>query len=118
MMLYSHYINNDLLALRVYVDKGCSKGLLRTIVNKPPVPNLPYNETQLHGIFKRYDTDHDGCLSREELTSAFHSLGSIFPGWRALHHADANKDGYVSESEFQQLVNYAVKYGFLLQRPV
>ncbi|KAI9201404.1 hypothetical protein LWI28_022989 [Acer negundo] len=100
------------------VDKGCSKGLLRTIVDKPPVPNLPYNETQLHGLFKRYDTDHDGRLSRKELTSAFHSLGSIFPGWRAwraLHHADANKDGYVSENEFQQLVNYAVKSGFLLQ---
>ncbi|KAK1549565.1 hypothetical protein Q3G72_034613 [Acer saccharum] len=98
--------------------KGLGNNLPRTTtkVDKPH-PNLPYNEKQLHGIFRRFDTDHDGCLSQKELTNAFHSLGSRFPAyraWRALHHADANKDGFVSGNEFQQLVKYAVKYGFLL----
>ncbi|KAI9200640.1 hypothetical protein LWI28_011095 [Acer negundo] len=100
-----------------FVDKGCSKNLHRTTKVDKPHPNLPSNEKQLDGIFRRFDTNHDGCLSQQELTDAFHSLGSRFPSyraWRALHHADANKDGFVSENEFQQLVKYAVKYGFLL----
>ncbi|KAK2660312.1 hypothetical protein Ddye_006845 [Dipteronia dyeriana] len=88
-------------------DKGCSKNLPRTTKVDKPRPSLPYNEKQLHGIFSRFDTDHDDRLSQKELTNAFHSLGSRVPAyraWRALHHADANKDGFVSEDEFQQLV--------------
>ncbi|KAH7567410.1 hypothetical protein JRO89_XS07G0068300 [Xanthoceras sorbifolium] len=100
------------------VDKGCSKTLPRTSkVDKQSPPKLPYNEKELNGVFRRFDTDHDGRLSRQEITNAFHSLGSIVPcwrAWRALRHADANKDGFVSENEFNQLVKYAAKYGFLL----
>ena len=46
---------------------------------------------------------------------AFACLGSIIPGIRAnrgLHHADANKDGFVNEKEMNELVKYAVRAGF------
>ncbi|KAK4599443.1 hypothetical protein RGQ29_009486 [Quercus rubra] len=76
----------------------------------PPLP-----EDQLRKIFKKYDTNNDNLLSKEELKKAFEYLGSIIPGFRAnrgLHHADANKDGYVNEGEMDELVKYAVRVGF------
>ncbi|KAK7852197.1 putative calcium-binding protein cml26 [Quercus suber] len=87
------------------------------------LPNLPIHddktaplpEDQLRKVFKKYDTNNDNLLSKEELKKAFQYLGSIIPGFRAnrgLHHADANKDGYVNEGEMDELVNYAVRVGF------
>ena len=76
----------------------------------PPLP-----EDQLRKNFKKYDTNNDNLLSKEELKKAFEYLGSIIPGFRAnrgLHHADANKDGYVNEGEMDELVKYAVRVGF------
>ena len=76
---------------------------------------LPPTEDQLRQIFKKYDTNNDNLLSREELKKAFNYLGSIIPGIRAnrgLHHADANKDGVVDEGEMNELVKYAVGLGF------
>ena len=76
---------------------------------------LPPTEDQLRQIFKKYDTNNDNLLSREELKKAFNYLGSIIPGIRAnrgLHHADANKDGFVNEREMDELVKYAVRAGF------
>ncbi|KAJ9166226.1 hypothetical protein P3X46_021007 [Hevea brasiliensis] len=70
---------------------------------------------QLKGLLKRYDTNKDGKLSKDELKAAFKSLGSRIPGWRAwwaIHHADANDDGYISEDEMEELVKYAMKLGF------
>ncbi|KAK7859824.1 putative calcium-binding protein cml26 [Quercus suber] len=76
---------------------------------------LPPTEDQLRQIFKKYDTNNDNLLSREELKKAFNYLGSIIPGIRAnrgLHHSDANKDGFVNEREMDELVKYAVRAGF------
>ncbi|KAF3960842.1 hypothetical protein CMV_014480 [Castanea mollissima] len=76
----------------------------------PPLP-----EDQLRKVFKKYDTNNDNLLSKEELKKAFEYLGSIIPGFRAnrgLHHADANKDGYINEREMDELVKYAVQVGF------
>ncbi|KAF3960840.1 hypothetical protein CMV_014478 [Castanea mollissima] len=76
----------------------------------PPLP-----EDQLRKVFKKYDTNNDNLLSKEELKKAFEYLGSIIPGFRAnrgLHHADANKDGYINEREMDELVKYAVRVGF------
>ncbi|KAL0017370.1 hypothetical protein SO802_004439 [Lithocarpus litseifolius] len=76
---------------------------------------LPPTEDQLRQIFKKYDTNNDNLLSREELKKAFNYLGSVIPGIRAnrgLHHADANKDGFVNEREMDELVKYAVRAGF------
>lgn len=98
------------------VDKTCSRDVTMKKVHKSQ-SNSPYNEKQLSGVFRRFDTDHDGCLNRKDLINAFQSLGSHFPAWRAwraLHHADLNKDGLISENEFLQLAKYAAKNGFVL----
>nr|XP_023905781.1 calmodulin-like protein 3 [Quercus suber]POF19298.1 putative calcium-binding protein cml10 [Quercus suber] len=82
-------------------------------VNIKPLPGP--TEDQLRNIFKKFDTNNDNMLSREELKKAFDYLGSLIPGFRAdrgLHHADANKDGYVNEREMDELVKYAVRVGF------
>ncbi|GMY28636.1 putative calcium-binding protein cml26 [Fagus crenata] len=78
-----------------------------------PVPTL--TEDQLQKIFKKYDFNNDGLLSKEELKKAFDYLGSCIPGIRAshgIHHADANRDGYVNEEELNELVKYAKRVGF------
>lgn len=74
-------------------------------------------EEQLMGLLRRYDTDGDGRLSRQELRDAFDSLGSTFPAWRAwraLRHADANRDGCINEDELGELVAYVIKRGYSL----
>nr|XP_023885540.1 uncharacterized protein LOC111997656 [Quercus suber] len=73
----------------------------------PRSTSYPLSEEQLKGLLKRYDTNGDGKLSKNELKAAFRSLGLHFSGWRAgqaLRHADANGDGYVSEDEMKELV--------------
>ncbi|KAL0017368.1 hypothetical protein SO802_004437 [Lithocarpus litseifolius] len=75
----------------------------------------PLPEDPLREVFKKYDTNNDNLLSKEELKKAFEYLGSIIPGFRAnrgLHHADANRDGYVNEGEMDELIKYAVRVGF------
>ena len=76
---------------------------------------LPLSDNQLRNIFKKYDANNDNQLSKEELKKAFAYLGSIIPGIRAnraLHHADANKEGFINEGEMDELVKYAVRVGF------
>ncbi|XVE55914.1 hypothetical protein DITRI_Ditri03aG0195300 [Diplodiscus trichospermus] len=91
------------------------KGVYRTCHRKrAPVP---YTKAQLKSIFKRFDTNKDGRLSKQELRNAFASLGSYLPGWRAvrgLHQADCDGDGYVSEDELDDLVKYALKCGYTI----
>ncbi|KAH7567406.1 hypothetical protein JRO89_XS07G0067100 [Xanthoceras sorbifolium] len=80
-----------------------------------PQVKIAVTEEKLKRLFRRFDTDGDGRLSKQELEDAFHSIGSSFPGWRAwraLCHADANGDGYISEHEFDGLVKYCVKRGY------
>ncbi|CAK9135305.1 unnamed protein product [Ilex paraguariensis] len=74
-----------------------------------------HGEDRLRDLLRRYDTNRDGKLSKEELKAAFRSLGVGFSGWRAgraLRHADANEDGYINEKEMNELVEYATKWGF------
>uniref|UniRef100_A0A2N9FZ25 EF-hand domain-containing protein n=1 Tax=Fagus sylvatica TaxID=28930 RepID=A0A2N9FZ25_FAGSY len=77
----------------------------------------PINSQQLRDTFKKYDSNGNGLLSKAELENAFKSLGSHFPGWRAgraLHHADANGDNSISLEELDDVVNYAMKHGYVL----
>ncbi|KAK0575602.1 hypothetical protein LWI29_003516 [Acer saccharum] len=73
-------------------------------------------EEKLEDFFKRFGSDNeDRRLSKQELKDAFDSLGSRFPAWRAkraLQHADANGNGYISDQELDSLVKYAAKHGY------
>ncbi|KAH0989931.1 hypothetical protein GBA52_001414 [Prunus armeniaca] len=78
---------------------------------------IPWTKEQVMAEFKRLDKDGDGRISKEELKAAFDKFGSrwsSFRAWRALCHADANKDGYISKEEFTDIVNYALKCGYKL----
>ncbi|KAI9201764.1 hypothetical protein LWI28_028892 [Acer negundo] len=98
------------------MEKGTDRRLVRKLCDRrAPVP---YTQEQLRGMFWRYDTNKDGKLSRKELKDAFNYLGASIPGWRAhraLHHADDNGDGYISEEEVDELINYAVKLGYVVK---
>ncbi|KAB1199686.1 putative calcium-binding protein CML10 [Morella rubra] len=92
------------------VASSCSKEM-----DHKTVPQLPYTEEQLRGMFKRFDTNRDGRLNRQELRNAFRGLGSAASGWRAFRaigHADGNGDGQISESELDNLVEYALKHRY------
>ncbi|KAK9948893.1 hypothetical protein M0R45_004447 [Rubus argutus] len=61
----------------------------------------------------RFDNDHNGHISREELKEALHSLRIWFGWWRArqvMKEADSNSNGQIDNAkEFEKLVNYAQK---------
>ncbi|KAF2309842.1 hypothetical protein GH714_005347 [Hevea brasiliensis] len=85
------------------------------VINECKQASTVLLEDQLRGLLKRYDANNDGKLSKAELKVAFKSLGSHFAGWRAMraiHHADANGDGCISEDEMEELIKYAIKLGF------
>ncbi|KAJ9674437.1 hypothetical protein PVL29_023781 [Vitis rotundifolia] len=95
---------------------------------------MPITKERVKAAFRKYDRDGDGRLSKEELQAtlqgrsshvpcwraslaAFQHLGALIPGWRAhraLHHADANGDGCISEKEMKDLVEYAAKFGYTI----
>ncbi|OIS96166.1 hypothetical protein A4A49_00628 [Nicotiana attenuata] len=59
---------------------------------------------------KRFDTDKDGKISKEELRDAVRSNGGWFSrlkGSRGIKTADANGNGYIDENEFNSLVEFA-----------
>ncbi|KAK3231397.1 hypothetical protein Dsin_003278 [Dipteronia sinensis] len=100
---------------KIGMEKGLANSCLRGDAKKEfPVP---YNKEQLRGMFWRYDTNKDDKLSRKELKEAFSNLGASIPAWRAhraLNHADNNGDGYISGEEVDELINYAVKLGYIV----
>ncbi|KAB2614364.1 calcium-binding protein CML10 [Pyrus ussuriensis x Pyrus communis] len=76
---------------------------------------IPWTKEQVMEVFKSFDKDEDGRLSKEELKASFKKLGSLwssFRAWRALGHADANKDGFISMQEIGELISYALKRGY------
>ncbi|KAK2995617.1 hypothetical protein RJ640_020253 [Escallonia rubra] len=89
------------------------------MVWKPRCASYPLSEEDLRGLLKRFDTDGNGKLSKNELKVAFHSLGLHFSGWRAgraLRRADADGDGQISEDEMLELVKIcAAKWGFSIK---
>lgn len=107
-------------------DKICSRGVGKhcprtwpwstSDKKKTAQVKVSLTEDQLKGLFTRYDINQDGRLSNQELKDALQSLGSRFPAWRAwrvLRHADVNGDGFINEDEFQGLVNYMSKHGYV-----
>ncbi|KAK2660308.1 hypothetical protein Ddye_006841 [Dipteronia dyeriana] len=92
-------------------DKSCDKLCQRKYAKKG-VP-IPCTTEQLRVAFWRYDTNRDGRLSRKVLKEAFNYLGASIPGWRA-HRALNHADGYISGEEVDELINYAVKLGYIV----
>ncbi|CAL9092035.1 unnamed protein product [Musa acuminata var. zebrina] len=61
---------------------------------------------------KRFDTDRDGRISREELKRAIRSIRGRFSGWkskRGIKYSDADGNGFIDEGEFDNLVDFAQK---------
>ncbi|CAK9312585.1 unnamed protein product [Citrullus colocynthis] len=74
--------------------------------------NVTLSREQIKEIFKYHDSDKDGFLNIQELTRAFGSLGSMIPFYKARYgmiYADADKDGLISETELDKLIDYANK---------
>ncbi|KAG5230914.1 calcium-binding protein [Salix suchowensis] len=93
------------------IGKDCKAAIFPS--QNPAIPSSQLSEDQLIKIFRRFDTNEDGLLSKEEVKRAYNMLGKSFPGvraWWALHVGDENGDGYISQKEFNKLVkkNYLI----------
>ncbi|XP_021679653.2 uncharacterized protein LOC110664327 [Hevea brasiliensis] len=104
-----------LLAQQLHKFPKPNRNKMPFFINECKQASTVLLDDQLRGLLKRYDANNDGKLSKAELKVAFKSLGSHFAGWRAMraiHHADANGDGCISEDEMEELIKYAIKLGF------
>ncbi|OMO74793.1 Calcium-binding EF-hand [Corchorus olitorius] len=74
---------------------------------------LPLTKAQVRAILEGADKNRDRRLDKHELRKAFGSLGSHLPSWRAgkvLRRADVNGDGYISEDEIDDLIQFALEW--------
>ncbi|KAI4389546.1 hypothetical protein MLD38_001761 [Melastoma candidum] len=61
---------------------------------------------------KKFDSDRDGRISREELQDAIRFTGGLFSMWkqrRAVNAADADGNGFIDDDEMNNLVEFAQK---------
>ncbi|KAG6600744.1 Polcalcin Bet v 4, partial [Cucurbita argyrosperma subsp. sororia] len=75
-------------------------------------PRPRISREQLRLIFRNHDDNGDGRLSSAELTQAFHYIGALLPSFRACHallYTDSDRDGFIDEKDFEQLIDYAEK---------
>ncbi|KAK4859146.1 hypothetical protein QYF36_000178 [Acer negundo] len=62
---------------------------------------------------KKLDADKDGRISREELADAVRGTGGWFARFKAkrgVRSVDSNGNGFIDESEFKNLVEFAEKH--------
>ncbi|KAI3915954.1 hypothetical protein MKW98_004395 [Papaver atlanticum] len=61
---------------------------------------------------KKFDSDCDGRISKQELKEVLRRTGGRFTTWksgRGVRSADANHDGFINENEMSNLVKFASK---------
>ncbi|KAK9285689.1 hypothetical protein L1049_024888 [Liquidambar formosana] len=77
-------------------------------------PNREMTVEEFKAWLRRFDMDHDGRISREELKEALQSLRIWFGWWKArqgMKQADSNHNGQIDNTmEMEKLVNYAQQH--------
>ncbi|CAN6347052.1 unnamed protein product [Urochloa humidicola] len=77
----------------------------------PSSPRIPRdNDDEMERVFRKFDADGDGQISRSELASLFESVGHAASDdeiARMMEEADADGDGCISLPEFAALVRSA-----------
>ncbi|KAF7848792.1 hypothetical protein BT93_L1560 [Corymbia citriodora subsp. variegata] len=94
----------------------------RAVVHLPKWKNPPLADSfeKLKEVFRRSDANGDGRLNWAELKNAFQRLGVPAPRWRAIlaiHHADENGDGCISEHELDALLQFCLEHGYIVVVP-
>jgi len=74
-------------------------------------PHRGMTVEQFKTWLRRFDANHDGSFSEEELKEALHSLRIWFGWWKArqgMKEADSNHNEQIDNpNEIEKLVNYA-----------
>ncbi|KVH99383.1 Calcium-binding EF-hand [Cynara cardunculus var. scolymus] len=68
--------------------------------------------TEFTNYLAQYDTNHDNCISRDELRQAIRKNGGRFASWkgsRGVKSADTNGNGLIDKHEMPKLVAFAEK---------
>jgi calcium-binding protein CML len=69
--------------------------------------NLPASDAELERVFRKFDLNGDGRVSRSELAALFASVGHAATDdelARMMEEADADGDGFISLPEFASLM--------------
>ncbi|KAE8709864.1 putative Calcium-binding EF-hand family protein [Hibiscus syriacus] len=85
-------------------------------INSKDDKNLPTSllaeRHEILSLLKSCDVNEDGKLSKEEVKAGFRRLQSRFPAFRtrrAFKVADKDGDGFISETELDELVDYVLE---------
>lgn len=76
-----------------------------------------YSAKELREIFSQMDTNEDGGLGLFEIKNALKRLDAEMPvhlAFKALCHADRNRDGKLGEDEIDQFVKYMMSQGYVV----
>ncbi|ONI33634.1 hypothetical protein PRUPE_1G437300 [Prunus persica] len=68
---------------------------------------------ELKQWLKKFDTDKDGRISKEELRQAIRATGGRFAMFKSrlgLRSADADRNGFIDEDELNNPVDFAQKH--------
>ena len=80
--------------------------------------SIPPTEEQWQSMFRRFDSDRDGRLNKEDVKTAFKTLG-LPPlnkqTFASLSHVDENGNRYIGGDKIGELVKYVMKRGYTIK---